>query len=155
KVTTKDLDGFTITVPPSSAGRMFEVTIDDATLRLKAAATVSFTKVPSGWRPGRLNPMGKRPGAEGPIAEAISSRHISVYGTSGARWAEELEARRKIAATAAAWSSARSHLALSLPVKADSAVTAADLDTSDLVLFGTAATNSVIARLAPNLPLAL
>jgi hypothetical protein len=40
-------------------------------------------------------------------------------------------------------------------VKADSAVTAADIDTSDLVLFGTADTNSLIARFAAGLPLAL
>jgi hypothetical protein len=42
-----------------------------------------------------------------------------------------------------------------LPVKADSEVTDADLAGSDLVLFGTATTNSVIAKLAPSLPLEL
>ena len=85
----------------------------------------------------------------------MSARQIYVYGGSGARTAEELEARRKIAETAAAWSTARSRLALSLAVKADTAVTAADLDSADLILFGTPETNSVIARFAPSLPLAL
>jgi hypothetical protein len=40
-------------------------------------------------------------------------------------------------------------------VKADTAVTPEDLDTSDLVLFGAAESNALIARFAPQLPLAL
>jgi hypothetical protein len=41
------------------------------------------------------------------------------------------------------------------PVKADSEVTAGDLAASDAVLFGTAATNGLLARMASTLPLAL
>ncbi len=59
------------------------------------------------------------------------------------------------AQSAAKWSTEHEHLALKLAVKADSEVTSADMDSADLVLFGTAETNSVIARLAPVLPLAL
>jgi hypothetical protein len=44
---------------------------------------------------------------------------------------------------------------LSLPVKADREVTAEDLDSSDLVLFGTALSNALVARFASRLPLEL
>jgi len=92
---------------------------------------------------------------EGPIAEAVDGRHIYVYGTGGAQTDAELERRKRMAETAAAWASARGRLPLVWPVKADTAVTPEDLDTADVVLFGTAETNTLIARFAPQLPLAL
>ncbi len=153
KVETQNLDGFTVTLAQIPSVPI-NVTVDGAALRVKPAAALSFTKATGGWRLGGYRPDGKCAGAEGPIAEAVSSRHIYVYGTIGAT-AEELEARRKVAETAAAWSTPRFRLALSLPVKADTAVTAADLDSANLVLFGTSQTNSLIARFAPRLPLAL
>src|SRR5205085_6374312 len=60
-----------------------------------------------------------------------------------------------IAESAASWSTPRSRLALSLAVKTDASVTLADLDSADLILFGTSETNSLIARFASSLPLAL
>src|SRR5207248_4130681 len=80
---------------------------------------------------------------------------IYVYGTGGAPAADELDARRRLAERAAAWSDARRKLSLSLAVKPDTAVTSADLDTADLVLFGTAETNSLIARFRSGMPLSL
>ena len=137
---TLNLDGFTISIPTPAT-----VTIDGKPLRVRPGASMSFMKTPAGWRAGRAPAAGKRPGAEGPIAEAVSGRHIYVYGTGSA----------EIAQRAAAWSSDTSRLSLSLPVKADTAVTSADLDSSDVVLFGTAETNRVIARLAAKFPIAL
>jgi len=153
KAETKNVDGFTVAMPPGAAGPIM-VSIDNESLRVKSGASLSFTKASGQWRAGRYVPGGKRPGAEGPIAEAVSGRHIYVYGTLGAS-EEEQEARRKVAETAARWSTTRTRLSLTLPVKADSAVTDADLDRDDLVLFGTAETNALIARLAARLPLAL
>lgn len=150
-VTTSGIDGFTIALDrPAEA-----VAIDGAAVRIRPATSLSFSKTAHGWIARPFAPRGKRPGAEGPIVEAVSSRHIYVYGSLGAHTAEELDARRAVAERAAAWSSARQRLTLALPVKADSAVTAGDLDSADLVLFGTAETNSVIARIAGTLPLAL
>jgi hypothetical protein len=60
-----------------------------------------------------------------------------------------------VAQSAANWSTIRSHLQLSFPVKADRDVTAADLESSDVVLFGTAESNSLVARLAGRLPIEL
>jgi hypothetical protein len=164
RVQTQNLDGFTVAVGPGHlpavSGRAastppFMVAIDGATVRVKAAAALSFTKAGGRWQPGRFAPQGKRPGAEGPISEAVSAHQIYVYGGSGARTAEELAARRQIAETAAQWSTARSRLSLSLAVKADTAVTPEDVDSADLILFGTPETNSLIARFAGSLPLAL
>jgi len=106
-------------------------------------------------RSSTLPTPGKHAGAEGPIVEAVNDRHIYVYGSLGAHTADELDERRREAEKAAAWSSPRDHLALALPVQADSEVTPDDLDSASLVLFGTAQTNSVIAQLAPRFPLAL
>ncbi|MCU1275022.1 MAG: peptidase-like protein, partial [Bryobacterales bacterium] len=46
-------------------------------------------------------------------------------------------------------------LAVAFPVKTDSQVNDADLESANLILFGTKETNSIIARLAPKLPLEL
>ncbi len=134
-VTTKNVDGFTLTPerPPAT------VVIDGATLRLKPGAALSFTHATGQWRAGRYPASGKRAGAEGPIAAAFSGGQIYVYGSDGSTLAEH----------AAKWP------VLSFRVLADSAVTPADLADSDAILFGTAQTNSLIARFAAQLPLEL
>ncbi len=149
---TQNLDG--VSLLGLSAGPPVTVTIDGAVLRVKPAATVSFKRAAGQWRPGLVPPAPKRPGAEGPIAEAVASRQVYIYGTLGAS-SEEREARRSIAQTAADWSTQRTRLSLAFPVKADSAVTDADIDSSNLILFGNADTNSLIRRFAAHLPLSL
>ena len=150
KVDTENLDGFTLALDHAVA----TVTIDGAMLHVPPSANVSFRKGAGKWVRGVVSPAGKGPGLEGPIASAVSGRHLYVYGTLGAHSADELNARRATAERAAAWSNQRQHLQLKLPVKADTAVTVQDLD-QDLVLFGTRETNSLIARYADRLPLAL
>ncbi len=151
EVTTEGVDAFTLTLDhPATL-----VTVDGAPVRARAAQELSFTRASGRWRSGLFKPSGKRPEAEGPIAAAVEGRQIYVYGSLGAATAEELAARRKRAESAAEWSTYRSRLNLLLPVKADSAVTGEDLANSNLILFGDAQTNSLIARLAPQLPLAL
>jgi hypothetical protein len=150
RVETQNLDGFTLALDHP----LSRVAIDGAALRVPPATAVSFRKEAGKWVRGAVALGGKGPGQEGPIAAAVASRHLYVYGTLGARSAEELNDRRAVAERAAAWSSEREHLQLKLPVKADTAVTAPDLD-QDLVLFGTRETNAVIARYADRLPLAL
>ena len=151
-VETRNVDGFTLTLDrPAGA-----VTVDGAALRVRPASpSPSFMKAAGKWRAGRFQPTGKRPGLEGPIAEAVGGRQIYVYGSGGARTEFELEARKRIANAAASWSNSRARLPLNWPVKADTAVTAEDLDSADVVLFGNSETNSVIARFVPRLPIAL
>jgi len=152
QVTTKNLDGFTLTTQSALPA---QVAIDGAAVPLKRGAALSFHRSAAGWRQGLAPPAGKRAGAEGPIAQALRGRHIYVYGTLGAHSDEVLAERRRIAERAADWSTPRSHLQLSLAVKADRDVTAEDIDSCDLVLFGTAESNALVARFADRLPIEL
>jgi hypothetical protein len=151
-VTTRNLWGFTLTAEGSEPA---QVIIDGTAVRVKRGTALAFSKLATGWRQGPAAATGKHLGAEGPIERALAGRHIYVYGTLGAETEEELAERRKVAEEAANWSTVRSHLLLSLPVKADREVTAEDLDSSDLVLFGTALSNALVARFASRLPLEL
>jgi poly(3-hydroxybutyrate) depolymerase len=134
-VSTKEVTGFTLSPerPPAT------VVIDGTPFHLRPGVPLSFSKVAGQWRPSKLVPAGKRAGAEGPIAAAFSGGQIYVYGKDGAALAE----------TAAKWPT------LSFRVLADSQVTLADLADSDAILFGTAQTNSIIARFASRFPLEL
>ena len=159
EATTRNVDAFTVDpeqLPDAPApNATITVTIDGVPLRVKAAPPLSFIKTAARWRQGYYTPPAKRPGAEGPIAEAVAGRQIYVYGTGGAPAPEDIEGRRQRAETAAAWSTSRRKLSLALAVKPDTAVTAADIESADLVLFGTAETNSLIARFAVRMPMAL
>jgi hypothetical protein len=141
-VETSGLDGFTLTPGRAVTG----VAIDGAVQRLKRGAPLTFHCIDGRWLPGPAPASAKHAGAEGPIAEAFSGRHIYVYGTQAVRSPEELEARRRVAATAADWSTPRSRVSPAFPVKPDREVTDRDID---------AVTNSVIARFAGHVPLAL
>jgi pimeloyl-ACP methyl ester carboxylesterase len=151
QITTSGVDGLTLSLDRAAAS----VTIDGAAVRIRPSASLSFTKAARGWTVGLLAPRPKHAGAEGPIAEAVSGRQIYVYGTLGTHSADELEERRAVAVRGAAWSNSREHLVLALPVKPDSELTDDDVNSSDLILFGTSQTNAAIARLAGKLPLAL
>jgi pimeloyl-ACP methyl ester carboxylesterase len=136
-----------------------QVVLDGQAVRVRPLTPLSFQKSGGRWRAGLFQPAGKRPGAEGPITEAAGGRQIYVYGTGGEAGADEIAARRKIAQDAAGWSAPPDiegmRLNLAWAVKADTDLTAADLASADLILFGTRRTNSAIARLAAQLPLAL
>jgi predicted esterase len=161
-IETRDLDGFTLLLKghPMNAGpAALSLAIDGSELQTRASDTVSLVKGPKGWqvaRPsGRIAPLTKRAGAEGPIADAVSTRQIYVYGTGGSPSTEELQRRRAVAQQAAEWSTPRLKLMLTFRVLADSDVTATDLQNANLMLFGTKETNSVIAKYAAQLPMAL
>ena len=162
-ITTRNLDGFTLLLkghrmaPPAGP---LSVTIDGAAVRAPRAGRqgeVSFKKTGTRWAAGAavLEPGEKRPGAEGPIAAAIGSRHIYVYGTADGAGPAEVLRRREQAAYAAEWSTSRSRLLLTFRVMADSEVKDADLKGANVVAFGTRESNSLLARLAPRLPMAL
>lgn len=151
-VATKNLWGFTLA---AQGGQPAQVTIDGTVVRVKRGTPLAFNKAAAGWRQGESAPVGKHLGAEGPIARALCGRQIYVYGTLAAQTDEELAERRKVAEVAANWLTVRAHLLLTLPVKADRDVTAEDIESSDLVLFGTAGSNALVARFASRLPLEL
>ncbi|HOK47091.1 MAG TPA: hypothetical protein PLK67_14215, partial [Bryobacteraceae bacterium] len=122
-----------------------------------ARETVSFARAGNGWKSGRYAPAAgeKRPGLEGPMSEAVASRHIYVYGTAGTHSEDELKRRREQAERAADWSTPRRRLLLSLKAVADRDLREPDRASGNLVLFGTVSTNRLIAELSPRLPLEL
>ena len=154
RVETRDVDGF------SFLGNVVDlpgvVTVDGAAIRVRPGSLLSFFKADGRWRQGMAPASGKRPGAEGPIAAAVSGPHIYVYGTADHPPPEVEAARRREAERAADWSAPPyAHIALTLEVKADAAVADADIDSANLVLFGSRETNSLIARFAPRFKLEL
>lgn len=94
---------------------------------------------------------GKQPGLQGPIDDAFATRFLCVRGTGRpwnpavADWADA-NLRRFIDE----W---RRHYRGELPVKNDTEVTAEDLRTSNLVLFGDPGSNRWIREVLPSLPL--
>ncbi|HXB75182.1 MAG TPA: dienelactone hydrolase family protein [Candidatus Acidoferrales bacterium] len=134
------------------------VTIDSTEVRIPRGAVLAFTKSPAGANSSGGWTLAHPTVAQVPvptIAAAVSARHIYVYPTQGIHTEDELAARRRVAEQAAAWSGTRTRLNLALAVKADNAITAEDIESADLVLFGTRETNSLIARFAPRLPIEL
>jgi len=154
RVKTSGMHGFRLLIeghPQYRPGQTIEINIDGTVLKTRA---LSFSKKGAVWvaQPYTAPPATKRAGQEGPLTEAISERHIYVYGTEGSPGKAELEWRQRQAASAAEWSSTRARVVVQLRIMADRDVSEADFRSSNLVLFGTRETNSVIRRLAPRLP---
>jgi pimeloyl-ACP methyl ester carboxylesterase len=160
EVTSGNVDGFTLNLeghPSFVKTRPVLLKIDGTEHSVAPRESISFLRTGDVWKPGLyvLPPGAKRPGLEGPISEAIASRHIYVYGTADGAGKEEIERRRELAAHAAEWSAPRLKLLLTLRELSDQEVTQSDIDSANLVLFGTKATNKLIQRFADKLPLAL
>jgi predicted esterase len=161
EITTKDLGAFSLNLkghPKFSAAKPLELVVDGKSLSAKTTDTVSLTldKSAGAWTAARTAAAvtSKHSGAEGPVADALASRHVYVYGTAGSPSREERAARMALANQSADWSS-RSHLLVFPRAIADSAMRPSDYESSNLVLFGTKETNSVIAKVADRLPMAL
>ncbi len=160
EVTTANLDGFTLTLeghPDFVKSDTVALTIDGRKLVSKPRQTISFEQLGGAWKAGLYAPPAgaKRPGLEGPIGDAVASRHIYVYGAKGAGTKEELESRRAMVAHAAEWSTPQLKLLLTLPVLAEGGLSESDIAGSNLVLFGTRETNGLIERFSPKFPIEL
>ncbi|MEP6536788.1 MAG: dienelactone hydrolase family protein [Bryobacteraceae bacterium] len=160
KITTKSLTAFTLNLkghPMMSKVPFVNVVLDGAAFRQKAQGSLSFTREPKGWVAKHSAPLPsqKGPGQEGPISRAIASRQIYVYGTGGSVSPDDLIWRRNQANAAAEWSTPRARLMITNRVIPDAEVSDYEMKSANLILFGTSETNSVIARLAPRLPLHL
>lgn len=121
-------------------------------LRLAAARTLEidgqrltgavFHKTAAGWRTGEPGGLRKRAGLQGPIDDAFQERFLCVPPTTGDDPVLE-EFRREFAC----------YLHGEVRVKPAAAVTESDLAACHLVLFGDPATNPLIRRVLPGLPL--
>jgi hypothetical protein len=155
EIVTSNLDGFTLELNghPLYSQRL-RIVIDGAPVKQTRLPSSSFHRSDGGWQTGKQQSRAKRPGLEGPMREVVASRHIYVYGTADSPHPEELARRRDVADRAAEWRGA-TRLTLDLQVRADRDVREQDLAECNLVLFGTAETNRLIARMAGDLPMAL
>ncbi len=164
EVTTSALGGFTLKLdghPKYSKRKPVEVVVDGTRIEAPAAEAISFTKAGGSWAAGSAVPGvgSKRPGAEGPISDAIATRHVYVYGTGGNPSREEVDARRMQAEQAANWAAYRGwflgRIMVFPRVAADVEIRPSDFESANLVLFGTKETNTVIAKFADRLPIEL
>ncbi len=164
EIATDRLDGFTLHLaghPRFTPRQPLAVTIDGQQLTTPAADTVSFSRRNGDWVPTAhaRQPMAKQPRLEGPMREVFSGRHVYVYGTAGNAAPAELTARREQAERAANWSVYRGSFmgrVMVFPrVLADREVRPSDLESAHLVLFGTPATNALVAQYADRLPMHL
>jgi poly(3-hydroxybutyrate) depolymerase len=164
-IATKNLEAFTLNLkghPKFSNATSLNFKIDETIINAKADTTVSFIKKNNVWQVGKITDtasLSKKKGAEGPIFDAFSSRHIYVYGTADNPAPEELKRRIDIANQAADWAQYRGSFlgrVMFFPrVLSDKEVRPSDLESSNLILFGTKETNNLIARHADKLPLHL
>jgi hypothetical protein len=129
-----------------------EIQIDDRTLRVKPARSVSLEKTPSGWRVGSGKQAGlhKTHALQGPIDDAFLDPFLLVRPT-GTPWnaaahQHALQRLAKFDETYARFYRAHPR------IKDDSQVTEADFSRYNVVLFGDPGSNRWIAKLASRLP---
>jgi len=136
------------------------IRVERTDLRLPDSITsmssgVVVVKTDRGWsiagELGRTPLAGKRPGLQGPIDDAFTSRFICVRGT-GQPWnaAVQSYAEASLKRFAQEW---RQYFRGDLPIKDDTAVTYRDLRTCNLILFGDGGSTRWIAQALPKLPL--
>jgi predicted esterase len=163
-ITTTALGAFTLNPvghPKFNKTRAIDVTINGQKLKVAAGGPLSWKEENGKWVNARYSaPAGsKMAGAEGPISAAFSSRHVYVYGTGGSPSDEELKKRRETAEQAANWSqyvNAFIGRVMVFPrVVADKDVRPSDIQDANLILFGTKATNILIDKYQPQLPIEL
>jgi predicted esterase len=163
-ITTTAVGGFSVQLaghPKANTGRPINVTINGQKVKATGADALSFRDEKGKWVNDRYDVVasGKSGGAEGPISAAFSSRHVYVYGTGGNPSEEELKKRRELAEQAANWSqyvNAFIGRAMVFPrVVADKDVRPSDIESANLILFGTKETNVLIDKYSGQLPMSL
>lgn len=100
---------------------------------------------------GDVKLAGKRPGVQGPIDDAFTSKFLCVRGT-GEAWNPEVQrwADARLERFAAEWNR---YFRGELPIKNDTDVTAEDVRDCNLILFGDPGSNRWIGKVLPELPL--
>jgi pimeloyl-ACP methyl ester carboxylesterase len=160
EIVSSGLDAFTLNMkghPQFNPGQTLIVKVDGKSFTYKSSDTISFSKVNGVWINSKFVPglTSKKQGAEGPAYEAVSSNHIYVYGTGGNPTQEELAARMTKAYSAAEWSGMGGKIMVFPRVLSDKDLRQSDYDNSNLILFGTRETNTIIEKFADKLPVHL
>jgi hypothetical protein len=108
---------------------------------------VHLTKQSGKWALGEWKAEGsvKRHGLQGPIGDAFNARFLAVYGEGDKELAiAELDAIRNPPGPL--------DIQGDFPMKPAAKVTRGDIESANLILFGTPETNAVLQRIAPGLP---
>ena len=164
-VTTTNVRVLDLTLPPGSLRQTAAVAIDGQKLAVtpyqtpRGALTITLQKREGLWAdvwPEKVHAeFARRPcktqALHGPIDEAFADAFLCVRGT-GKAWHEATRrhAEAELDRFRAEWSK---YLRGDLPVKDDTEVTAEDVATRHLVLFGDPASNALIAQVLDGLPL--
>jgi predicted esterase len=163
-ITTTALGAFTLKLaghPQFTSGQNLQITINGKKIKPAISDSPSFREEAGKWvnSPYAASASAKKQGAEGPVSAAFSSRHVYVYGTAGSPSDEELKKRREIAEQAANWSQYMNpflNRVMVFPrVIADKDVRPSDIESANLILFGSKETNLLIEKYSSQLPIAL
>ncbi|SFE07367.1 prolyl oligopeptidase family serine peptidase [Thermophagus xiamenensis] len=164
-VETDNLEAFSLNLkghPRFNSRQLLSVTIDGQELISSPGFNHAFRKEAGKWISERFiaGVKEKKKGLEGPLSQVVTSRHVYVYGTLNAQGPEEIEIRKKMAEKAADFSVSfgpfyHQRSTVNPRVIADRQVTHFDKYHSNMILFGTKETNSVLAEMADELPLHL
>lgn len=143
--------------PQFTSAKKVSVSVNGRSFSIKSADAVSFSLAGDKWENRRFTPglTSKQKGAEGPLYAAVTESHIYVYGTADNPPADVLAARREQAMAAADWTGMGGRIMVFPRVVADREVRQSDYVRSNLILFGTRETNSVIEKFADKLPMHL
>jgi hypothetical protein len=132
-----------------------EFVVDDHREEGQPHERVVFERRADGWElisaPDKNAISRKRPGLTGPIDDAFTTKFLCVRGT-GRAWNERTQNYCEAALQRFAYEWQR-YFRGELPVKDDTAVTADDVRTCNLILFGDPGNNSWIAKILPKLPI--
>ncbi len=144
RLTTTNIDA--LTLRPESAPQ--SVSVDGASVAGPFSKEIHLAKSGGQWTQGEWPNLSraKHHGIEGPIDDAFNSRFLAVYGDASDRALAiaELDAIRNPPGPM--------DIHGDFPMKAASKVTRTDIDSANLILFGTPQSNPVLQRIAPNLP---
>lgn len=165
EITTNALDAFTLELtghPQFKSGQPLQLTINGKKVKVPSPGEkISLTQQGGKWTASKYEPASasKKKHSEGPIREAFATRHIYVYGTAGNPSETELKTRQDIATQAANWSFYRNaflgRIMFFPRIVADKDVRPSDLESCNLILFGTKETNLLIDKYKDRLPLHL
>jgi pimeloyl-ACP methyl ester carboxylesterase len=162
RVTTTNVAGLTLSMLPGrapfGAQARVKVILDGAALEGPAVGAnrswyASFHRTGNGWAAGALPEEGlrKKRGLQGPIDDAFMDSFLVVRPTG--KFANEKLAQWAAGELARFTNEWRRHFRGDARVKDDTAVTEADIAQHNLILWGDAAANTMLAKVLPRLPL--
>jgi pimeloyl-ACP methyl ester carboxylesterase len=151
QVTTTNIDALTLRLGDSPAATSGPLVVDGITvLPSHDRGVVSLSRVDGSWKASPWNgpALTKKHGLQGPIDDAFNSRFLAVYGEGDRDLAiAELDAVRNPSSVL--------DIHGDFPMKPAAKVTTQDIDSANLILFGTPESNAVLRRIAGSLPPAL